>query len=678
MTQWQQQALQQMTAMWSAAVPAGARDAGAPTAVSPPTPGARTRASTCVARPTWASRSYCARRSMPRRSTSAARASGASLLRQVVDAMSPANCLATNPEAMQTGARDRRREPGRRHAPVHAGLRQGPRLDDRRDRLRGRQERRHQPGQRGLRERADPAHPVRADDGQVHERPLVIVPPCINKFYILDLQPDNSFVRYAVDAGPHGVPGVVAQRRARAGPPDLGRLPRAGRDAGDRRGARRSAGADRVNTLGFCVGGTLLATALAVMAARGEDKVASLTLLTTMLDFSDTGEIGAAGRRSRAWPRAKRRSARAACSRAGSWRIVFASLRANDLIWPYVVNSYLKGKAPPAFDLLYWNADGTNLPGPMYCWYLRNTYLENKLREPGKTVQCGVPVDLGEIDMPAYLYASREDHIVPWQTAYTSTAAARRRDDVRARRQRPHRRRDQPAGEEQAQLLDRRDRSRDAGRLARRPRERAGSWWPDWGDWLEAACRRNGAGAQERRQPQVPGHRTRPWALRQGKGRLKRPNVTSIDHSTGERHGRHRHRLRRPHRGRQVRRHPRQDRRRPTGRRGHQGLLARRAQPATRSARSSSARCSPPAAGQNPARQAVIKSGLPQGVPALTINAVCGSGLKAVHAGRAGDRATATAEIVIAGGQENMRPRRTCCSARATASAWATGRWSTR
>jgi len=100
---------------------------------------------------------------------------------------------------------------------------------------------------------------------------------------------------------------------------------------------------------------------------------------------------------------------------------VFASLRANDLIWPYVVKGYLKGQAPPAFDLLYWNSDDTNLPGPMFCWYVRNTYLENKLREPGATVQLGVPVDLSRIDVPAFVYASKEDHIVPWKTAYEST-----------------------------------------------------------------------------------------------------------------------------------------------------------------------------------------------------------------------------------------------------------------
>jgi polyhydroxyalkanoate synthase subunit PhaC len=177
---------------------------------------------------------------------------------------------------------------------------------------------------------------------------------------------------------------------------------------------------DKANTLGFCVGGTLLASAMAVMKARGEDKVASLTLLTSMLDFSDTGEIGSLISEQSLAAR------EAAIGNGGLLEgkelgFVFSSLRANDLIWPYVVNSYLKGKGPPAFDLLYWNSDGTNLPGPMLCWYVRNTYLENNLRVPGKTVQCGVPVDLSKIDVPAFLYASREDHIVPWHSAYAST-----------------------------------------------------------------------------------------------------------------------------------------------------------------------------------------------------------------------------------------------------------------
>jgi polyhydroxyalkanoate synthase len=140
-----------------------------------------------------------------------------------------------------------------------------------------------------------------------------------------------------------------------------------------------------------------------------------------MLDFGDAGEIGLLVSEEAVAAR------EAAIGKGGVLQgselaFVFSSLRANDLVWPYVVNSYLKGKGPPAFDLLHWNSDATNLPGPMFCWYVRNTYLENRLREPGGTVQCGVPVNLSEVDVPAYLYASRDDHIVPWRTVYASNA----------------------------------------------------------------------------------------------------------------------------------------------------------------------------------------------------------------------------------------------------------------
>ena len=156
---------------------------------------------------------------------------------------------------------------------------------------------------------------------------------------------------------------------------------------------------------------------------------------------------------------------------------VFAALRANDLIWPYVVNGYLKGKAPPAFDLLYWNGDDSNLPGPMYCWYLRNIYLENRLREPGGTVQCGVPVDLGKIDPAGLrLRVARGPHRAV-AGRLREHAGARRRP-LRARRQRPHRRRHQSAGEEEAQLLDRATRRRPPTPGSTRRESVPGSWWP--------------------------------------------------------------------------------------------------------------------------------------------------------------------------------------------------------
>ncbi|MDQ3196136.1 MAG: alpha/beta fold hydrolase, partial [Pseudomonadota bacterium] len=253
---------------------------------------------------------------------------------------------------------------------------------------------------------------------QVYERPLVVIPPCINKFYILDLQPDNSFVRHALDQG-HTV-FLVSWRNIT---PEFGHFTW---DDYLELGVIKAidvalsiSGADRVNALGFCVGGTLLACALAVLAAKGEQKAASLTLLTTMLDFFDGGEIGQLV--SEAGITAREATIGSGGVMPGKeLGFVFSSLRANDLIWQYVVNSYLKGKAPPAFDMLFWNADGADLAGPMFCWYLRNTYLENNLKLPGKTKQCGVPVDLGRISMPTYLYASREDHIVPWGTAYAA------------------------------------------------------------------------------------------------------------------------------------------------------------------------------------------------------------------------------------------------------------------
>jgi polyhydroxyalkanoate synthase len=254
---------------------------------------------------------------------------------------------------------------------------------------------------------------------QVHARPLLMVPPCINKYYILDLQPHNSLVRYMVEQG-HTV-FMVSWRNPQQ---EQSRL-----DWDDylRDGVicainevREIAGLKKINAMGFCVGGTLLASALAVMAARGEDPLESLTLLASMLDFSDTGEI------SLFVDEASVAAREAAMGKGGimpgkELAFVFSALRANDLVWSYVVNNYLKGRHPEAFDLLYWNSDGSNLPGVMYRYYLRNTYLENNLRIPGKLLMCGEPVDLGRIDMPAYLLAAREDHIVPWRTAYAST-----------------------------------------------------------------------------------------------------------------------------------------------------------------------------------------------------------------------------------------------------------------
>jgi polyhydroxyalkanoate synthase subunit PhaC len=259
---------------------------------------------------------------------------------------------------------------------------------------------------------------------KVRALPFLLVPPCINKYYILDLQPDNSLVRYAVSQGQRVF--VVSWVNADDS------LAKATWDDYIEHGVMRAiqavqdiSGSKKINALGFCIGGTLLATALAVLKARGQDPVAALTLLTAFLDFENTGTmdlfVDEAMVQMREMTMGLHSPNGGGLMKGADLATTFSFLRANDLVWNYVVGNYLKGETPPAFDLLYWNSDSTNLPGPMYCWYLRKTYLENALKDPNATTVCGTPVDLTRLDMPTFVYGSREDHIVPWDSAYAST-----------------------------------------------------------------------------------------------------------------------------------------------------------------------------------------------------------------------------------------------------------------
>ena len=335
---------------------------------------------------------------------------------------------------------------------------------------------------------------------RVHRRPLVIVPPCINKYYILDLQPENSLVRWAVGEG-HTV-FMISWRNI---PPELGRLTwddylETG-VLGAIATARQITGSKTVNALGFCVGGTLLACALAVLAARGDRSVASVTLLTTMLDFADPGDIGVYVSREML---AARKSALMAGKRMQGSELAgaFASLRANELVWNYVVSNYLKGETPPAFDLLYWNGDSANLPGPMCAYYLERMYLDNRLRESGALTMAGASIDLARVD-DARLHrrlARRPHRAVA--IGVPVHAAARRRGDLRAGRVRAHRRRRQPAGEEPAQLLDQsaaRGRRPTTGWRAPRPIPEAGGRTGARGSPVMAA-----AGARRRARQAAP------------------------------------------------------------------------------------------------------------------------------------------------------------------------------
>ncbi len=253
----------------------------------------------------------------------------------------------------------------------------------------------------------------------VHEKPFLLVPPCINKFYILDLQPENSLIRYAAAQGHRTF--VVSWRN-----PDESMRSKTWDDYIEHAAIKAIAvvqditGAKTINTLGFCVGGTILATALSVLAARGEKPAASMTLLTSLLDFTDTGILDIfIDEQSVAYR--EQEMGQGGLLKGQDLASTFSFLRPNDLVWNYVVGNYLKGETPPPFDLLYWNSDSTNLPGPFYAWYLRNTYFENNMVKPGKLNVCGQGIDLARLDMPTYLYGSREDHIVPIGGAYAST-----------------------------------------------------------------------------------------------------------------------------------------------------------------------------------------------------------------------------------------------------------------
>ncbi len=322
---------------------------------------------------------------------------------------------------------------------------------------------------------------------QVYERPLLIVPPCINKYYILDLKPENSFVAHAVAAGFDvyliSWKNVGEDQKATTWDDYLEAGVLTAIDE-----VREHAGVETINTLGFCVGGTILSSALGVLAARGEleDFVHSMTLLTTLLDFSEPGDIKAYLGESTYQMRVQQ------LGPDGSGGLIkgaelaqsFASLRANDLIWNYVVNNYLKGQDPPAFDLLYWNGDSTNLPGAMYLYYIRHFYLDNRLTQPGSLEMLGEPIDLGDITIDAYVYASREDHIVPWKSAFASAELLGGEIEFVLGASGHIAGVINPPGPRKRSYWTSGHAAPDAETWDRTAAEHPGSWWPHWYAWL--------------------------------------------------------------------------------------------------------------------------------------------------------------------------------------------------
>ncbi|HEX4172690.1 MAG TPA: class I poly(R)-hydroxyalkanoic acid synthase [Acetobacteraceae bacterium] len=318
----------------------------------------------------------------------------------------------------------------------------------------------------------------------VLKRPLLIAPPWINKFYILDLRPRNSFVRWAVSQG-HTVFMISwvnpDERLAEKGFEDYmtdGYL--AALDA-----IEQATGEREVNAIGYCLGGTLLASTLAYMAAKKDDRIKSATFFVTMMDFEEAGELGVF------IDEEQLRSLEDKMNKRGylegsEMAKTFNMLRANDLIWSFVVNNYLLGNDPFPFDLLYWNADSTRMPARMHSFYLRKMYQQNLLKEPNGITLAGVPIDLRKIETPAYFLSTREDHIAPWKSTYRGTqllsgpkrfvlAASGHIAGVV----------NPPEGGKYSHWINP-ELPPDPEQWFKGATEIAGSWWPDWHRWVSA------------------------------------------------------------------------------------------------------------------------------------------------------------------------------------------------
>ncbi len=413
--------------------------------------------------------------------------------RQFIDAMSPTNFLLTNPEVLRRTAETGGENLLRGLTNLLGDLERGRgrltvRMTDP-DAFQVGGDIGVSPGkvvfQNGLMQLIQYApSPDASSTVNVLRRPLLIVPPWINKFYILDLRPNNSFVRWAVGQG-HTVFMVSwanpDERMADRGFEDymrdgvLAALDAIGQATGER----------EVNAIGYCLGGTLLATTLAWMAAQGDDRVQSATFFVTMLDFAEVGELGVF------IDEEQLRSLEERMEKQGflegrDMAATFNMLRANDLIWSFVVNNYLMGNEPFPFDLLYWNGDSTRMPARMHSFYLRQMYQGNLLRVPGGLRLLDQDIDLGRVTIPAYFLSTREDHIAPWMSTYRGTqllggdkrfvlAASGHIAGVV----------NPPEGGKYSHWIN--------GMLPDSPQdwlagatEMAGSWWPDWQRWVAA------------------------------------------------------------------------------------------------------------------------------------------------------------------------------------------------
>jgi polyhydroxyalkanoate synthase subunit PhaC len=317
--------------------------------------------------------------------------------------------------------------------------------------------------------------------------PLLIVPPWINKFYVLDLTPEKSFLKWAVDHGLNVFVISWVNPDARLSGKDFEHYMREGVLAA-LEAVRVVTGEEKAHTVGYCVGGTLLATTLGWLAANGDDRILSASFLATQVDFTHAGDLKVFVDEEQV-SALERRMADVGYMEASKMASAFNLLRSNDLIWPYVVNNYMRGKAPFPFDLLYWNSDSTRLPAANHSYYLRNCYLENKLSK-GQMEIAGVKIDLKKVKVPVYNLATREDHIAPAKSVFYGsqffggsvrfvlTGSGHIAGVVN------------PPGKKKYQYWTGGAAKGDLDNWIARAKEHPGSWWTDWFGWVEKLDKR--------------------------------------------------------------------------------------------------------------------------------------------------------------------------------------------
>jgi polyhydroxyalkanoate synthase subunit PhaC len=331
---------------------------------------------------------------------------------------------------------------------------------------------------------------------QVYQRPLLVIPPWINKYYILDLQPKNSFIRYALDQGfTVFVISWVNPDADHAGKTFEDYMvdgPLAALDA-----IAQATGERETNVVGYCLGGTLLAATLAYLAVKKDRRIKAATFLASLTDFEDPGELGVFIDEEQL-AAMDESMARRGYLEGREMATTFNMLRANDLIWSFVINNYLLGKEPFPFDLLYWNSDSTRMPYAMHSFYLRRFYQENRLIEPGGISLCGVPIDLRKVRIPVYMLSTREDHIAPWASTYAATQLYQGKMTFVLAGSGHIAGVINPPSVEKYGYWTNEALPPDPEDWLEGAKQHAGSWWPHWRDW-------NVAHAGEKIAARVPG-----------------------------------------------------------------------------------------------------------------------------------------------------------------------------